>query len=94
MSYQISYGKMPQETTKKSYRCMYRAAGIAIGLAVIARVFYPSETKQLTDALFPLTSASAQEALEGFAQNIKAGETFGDAVTTFCLEIIDDADNS
>ena len=67
-------------------------AGIAVALAVMARIFCPAETKQLTEALFPLTGESAQEALAVFAQNIRAGEPLGDAVTAFCQEIIDDAD--
>lgn len=94
MSYQISYGMIPQETARRPRRWWYGAAGIVLALAVIARIFYPAETKQLTDALFPLTSESAQEALAVFKQNIRAGESLGDAVTAFCMEIIDDADNS
>ena len=93
MSYKISYWN-PQYKAKgisKSGVWLVIAAGIVLALAISARIFHPEETKQLAEALFPLTRASSQEALEGFTQNIKAGESFGDAVTAFCLEIINEA---
>ena len=94
MSYRISYGEMPQKMPVKPRRWWYGIAVIALVLLVMARILYPAEMRQLTDALFPLTSASAQEALEVFAQNIEAGESIGDAVTAFCQEIINDANIS
>lgn len=96
MSYKISYGDPAGKAMQRSsFRLrLPAAAGIVLALAILARIFYPNEAKQLTEALFPLTSAASQEALEVFAQNIKAGESFRNAVTAFCLEIIEDADIS
>ena len=93
MSYKISYCG----TTQKPFRFPFRlpaVAGIVLTIAILARIFYPDVTKQLAEALLPLTSSSSQKALEVFAQNIKAGEPFGDAVTAFCQEILNDADIS
>ena len=93
MSYKISYGETPQTAVHFPFRLPV-VAGLVLILAILARIFYPDATKKLTDALFPLTSESSQEALEVFAENIKEGESFGDAMTAFCLEILNDADIS
>ena len=96
MSYKISYGAMSKKTRNKPiFRLKLPViAGAVLAFAITARVFWPQQTKQLAEALFPLTKASSQEALEVFARNIKAGESFGDAVTAFCQEIIHEADIS
>ena len=94
MSYKISYGQPPGTAKQRAnIRILPIMAGIMLALAIFARICYPAETKQLTEALLPLTSASSQEALEVFTQNIKAGESLGDAVTAFCLEILNETDS-
>ena len=96
MSYKISYGIMSNKTRRKPiFRFRLPViAGAVLALAITARVFWPRQTKQLSEALFPLTKTSSQAALEVFARNIKAGESFGDAVAAFCQEIINEADIS
>lgn len=94
MSYKISYGN-ESEKSKITGRIWRPAiAGLVLSLAIMARFVFPKDTKQLTEALFPLTSESVQTALEVFTENIKAGESFNEAATAFCLEIIDEADIS
>ena len=96
MAYKISYGSARDVSNPKSrFRLWLSAvAAIVFGLAILVRLVFPEETKLVTEALFPLTSASSREALEVFSQNINAGESFGDAVTAFCREIIYDANIS
>ena len=95
MSYKISYVEMSKRSKKdKRSRWLLPAALAAVALAIGMRFFYPDATKLLTEALFPLTSASSQAALEVLSQNIKAGDSFSDAVTAFCQEIIYEADIS
>ena len=96
MSYKISYDNASgkDKIRLNSRNWLLVAAGIVLTLVVSARVLYPEKTKQFMEALFPLTSDSSQEALEVFAENIKAGESFGDAVTAFCLEIINETDSN
>lgn len=94
MSYKISYG-----STKENKGFSFRLrkpilAAVAVLIAIGIRIVYPNETKQITQALFPLTGASSQAALEVFSESIRAGESLGDAVTAFCQEIINEADNS
>lgn len=93
MSYKISYGEPSQKALHSSFRLPV-VAGLVLTLAILARIFYPDATKQLTEALLPVTSDSSQKAMEVFVENIKAGESFGDAVTAFCQEILNDADIS
>ena len=94
MSYKISYGKDSEKSKKTGKIWRPAIAVLVITLVIMARIIYPEDTKQLTEALFPLTSESAQTALEVFTKNIKAGESFNDSVTAFCLEIIDEANIS
>ena len=96
MSYKISYGSSAEKRTAKqgSQRWLAGVAVLVIILAGIARYYYPEETKQLSEALFPLTSESSQRALKAFSENIRAGESVGDAVTAFCQEIIHESDVS
>ena len=91
MSYKISYGEKNQNNGLKLRFWKVYLALFIIGLAVTARICFPNEVDQLTEVLFPLTSDSSQNALEVFAQNIKSGGSFGDAVTAFCEEIINEA---
>ena len=96
MSYKISYSEKSKSARKERRSGIYVpiAAVFILLAAMLARMIYPAETKQITEALFPLTNADTRTALEVFAQNIKEGESFSDAVTAFCLEIIDEADIS
>ena len=95
MSYKIFYGQPPGTAKQRAnIRILPIMAGIMLAFAIFARICYPAETKQLTEALFPLTSASSQEALDVFTQNIKAGESLGDAVAAFCLEILNETDSN
>jgi hypothetical protein len=94
MSYKISYGSMPRNAASKQ-KPQLRWAAIAVfivTMAIFARSRYPAQIDQLTEALFPLTSASSREALDVFSQHIRDGETFGEAVTAFCMEIIHEGD--
>lgn len=90
MSYKISYGVAPKiAESKKKVRLQWPIfAIVAIIVALLARTVYPAQTKQFAETLFPLTSTSSKDALDVFTQKIRAGETFGEAATAFCLEII------
>lgn len=88
MSYKISYAIADKLAKHKARHGVRAMAVLVIALAVVARFVYPEETKQLAEALFPLSSDSSQQALKVFSESIRAGESFGDAVTAFCWEII------
>lgn len=94
MSYKISYAIADKLSKPKARHGVRVMAVLVIALAVVARFVYPEETKQLAEALFPLSSDSSQQALKVFSENIKAGESFGDAVTAFCWEIIHESEIS
>ena len=96
MSYKISYGGTAEKNTgRRRAKVGLLVASVVVGiLGAMARFWYPEETKQLMEALFPLTSDSSQQALRVFSENIRAGESFGDAVTAFCWEIIHESDIS
>ena len=94
MSYKISYGDNGNEGSRQPHIFKVVAALLMVLLVVAARLRYPKEMKQLSQALFPLTSVSSQQAIEVFKHNISAGESLGGAITAFCQEIINEADIS
>lgn len=96
MSYEISYGITSEKKTISANKRVGIAVlgALLVVLATLARFFYPDETRQLSDALFPLTSETTQQALKTFSQNIREGDSFGDAVAAFCQEIVDESDAS
>ena len=93
MAYKISYGIMPN-SKKKHHPIRAFTAISAVVLALTLRFLCSEEIGRITDVLFPLTSASSQAAFETFSQKMRAGESFGDSVTAFCLEILNDSDIS
>jgi len=67
--------------------------GLALSV-LLARYIWPGETERLRQALFPWTRESVHEAFAEFQEDIGKGEPFVDAITAFCLEVLDEADIS
>ena len=96
MSYRIRYASsQPLSTMQKKHHLQIPIAALLLIAAILVlRCVFPEETQRLAEAVIPLSRESTQEALAAFAEDIKAGESFGDAATAFCLEIIHEADLS
>ena len=92
MGYTVNYGPVVKiRRNKLRISPWMPLAVLGCGLSVfLAWRIWPEETERLRQALFPWTQEPAQEAFVGFQEEIKAGEPFTDAITAFCLEILDE----
>ena len=94
MSYRIQYG--PPQKGEPADRLFSKGAGRWIAIAMLAAVIVfilasPQATAALRGFLFPGDPEVTQAAFSEFIQNIKGGDPVGQAVTTFCREIIESA---
>lgn len=89
MSYSINYA--PKDSVRYKKKAKHRLPALALALLLAAfavKRIWPEETQKLRQALFPLTQSAVQEAFADLAHNMQEGESFQNAVTTFCLEIL------
>ena len=93
MGYSVYYGPdMPRFTSKKRNHggfigavLIFMVCAMAIGWAL------PQQTERFVQALFPWTQDQVQIAFAELRQDVREGQPLSDAVTAFCREIIDDA---
>lgn len=94
MGYTVHYG--PAGNHKKKVKSFRLAAPIAV-FAVILSAFlaarvWPEQTERLRLALFPWERESVRQAFAGFQQDLQEGETMGNAITAFCMELLDETE--
>lgn len=64
---------------------------IAVTVVVFVFLFSFNAIDSIRDFLTPGNDRITQAAFSEFADNIRAGDSFKEAITTFCEKIIDDA---
>ena len=79
MGYRIVYGK---DKRKPINRKKLLTMAMIIGIFILAAAWFDSSLQQLPEA-----------ALENMVDAVQNGEALGDAITTFCREIVDSAKN-
>lgn len=88
MGYRIEYGqtavKIPTGNRKKK-RFPF---AMVIAVAIAGALMIPQCRKVLWDLLLPGDSAVTAAATEALVNDLRIGESVGDAVTAFCREII------
>lgn len=88
MGYRIRYGPEPvwgEARPKSHLRVM--TAGFALAFVVLVRLLWPEGTALLRKTLVPgedLTTAAFAQ----MAEDIRAGEDVGEAVTAFCRTVV------
>ncbi len=90
MSYRITYGsKTPKKyrTKKQTPKFLMLTAAIIIGGVGISHVF-PNQMIQIRHALLPWTTPQSQAAIQTMITDMQHGTSCGDAITTFCTNII------
>lgn len=94
MSYSIHYGpeKPSYLPKKKSYFGIIGAGIIVLIIAISIGWSIPEYSEQFVHALFPWTRSDVQYALGELSQNVREGQPMSDAVTAFCREIIQNAE--
>lgn len=86
MAYQIKYNLVGpnRRTAKKSKRVLVIVTALGISCLVITALHLP----WAQNLLLPGDSAVTAAALEDLADNLQQGESFMDAITAFCRNII------
>lgn len=97
MSYRITYTSFGEE--KKRPAGNRKWTGVMAAVLVIALVFGAIAVKNtglrwVQNYLLPGDPAVTAAALEGMIEDLKNGDSLGNAVTAFCREIVDHADKS
>lgn len=90
LSYRVEYGKPSQkyERKKSAIRIGVLTVCFAAVFGFLTLKFWP-EGAQVLDRLFSTEEwAVARQALETMALQLRAGLPVGEAVTTFCREIV------
>ena len=96
MSYSISYGldKARYEKKKQPYFGLIGAVVIIVVCALVIGWSIPQQAERFALALFPWTRTEVRSSILQLKENIKDGQSLADAVTTFCLEIIHNAEQT
>ena len=95
MGYRVVYDSVRQEKRRaKSHGA--RLTGLtAMFLALflmMVNVYWPKGREVLQEMIWPGDAAVTRQAAEAFVEELRFGEPIGDAVESFCREIIKSAD--
>lgn len=93
MGYTVRY--LPTTSKKASQKRKHLTIPVGLAIILLLSMFinhtWPDETERLRQALFPWHQQSFQEAFTGLQNDLNEGVTVVDAITTFCLDIIEES---
>lgn len=92
MGYRITYGQEPK--VKRRTMCRRRiwlCAGAVLILSVCICAAQPEIQEMVRQLLFPLTDEATVAAFQEMVRQVGEGTSVGDAVFSFCREIIENA---
>lgn len=94
MGYKIQYGPaLKAEIKSRSFwKKQWKAAAVLTAMAAALVLVFIGETETLRDVFLPGDADVTHRALIELTENIREGESFADAITVFCLEIIEGAE--
>ena len=96
MSYSIHYHLEKELSGRERRFCLQipvAAAMVVLSACMITHIL-PIETARLRECLLPWTQEQTQTALISFQEDLQSGVSCPDAVTAFCMEILNEADMS
>ena len=97
MGYRIQYGQtMTKEEIKEPVdtKRMKPLLAIILLICIVFFFIFLGGTETLRDCFIPGDPEITEAAVKMFIEDVREGESIGDAITAFCLEIIDNADVS
>lgn len=92
MAYRIEYGPaVPEQYIKRKnpLRLQILTAAFLLTFSLLVRQYFPAGTQKLRQFLLPGSHSVTQDALDLLMGDLRSGEPIGDALTTFCVYIID-----
>jgi len=96
MSYSIHYHPELEKKEKERLFCLQIpiAAAMVILSAYAITWILPIETARLRECLMPWTQEKTHAALVSFQEDLRQGDSCQEALTAFCMEILDETDMS
>lgn len=97
MGYRIEYGQTVQREAINetgSFNIKKKTVYIALIILAAALLLFCAKTNTVRNLLLPGDPAVTEQALNTFAEQLRAGESIGDAATAFCQEIVTGANIS
>ena len=90
MGYRITYenGTIRKKTVRKLRIHWKRWSVVTAGVALILAFVLPGGRLAIRDLLLPGDEAVTAAALEGMIEDIQDGDSVGEALETFCREIL------
>ena len=97
MAYKIVYGQDKRQKpypTSSGLRLQAMTAAFLLIFTLGVRQLWPEGAEKLREHLLPDPQNTTQAAFENLAGSLSSGNSFEEAITTFCREIMDDAQTS
>lgn len=98
MGYRIDYGPSAPKKQSKTWPQLRLQLFTAVFLLLFVlgiKRSWPEGVEKLRSLLLPRDTPSAsQTAIQAFVDDLQNGSSVGDAVTTFCREIVENADTA
>lgn len=93
MGYRVEYGPAPEKVPSffVKNRVWMMTAIFLMLFALAVKLFWPEGTAALCQVFLPGESGTMQSAISGLIDHLQSGQTFSEAMTVFCKEIITDA---
>lgn len=94
MAYRIIYGEEPchaPSCSSKPNRILPMSAGFLLLFLLLTGAFWPEGRAKLENLLLPGDPQVTKSALVQMVEDLRTGEAPGDAVVTFCREVMDGA---
>jgi len=94
MGYSIHYGPDKPRSAQKTNSYLGFVGAVLVIMVCAAAIGWaiPQQAGQFARALFPWTRSEVRAAFAELREDVREGQPFSDAVTTFCLEIIHNAE--
>lgn len=96
MAYRIEYDTLNKKyeiVTPRSLPFPWMVAMAFVLFLFLTAAFWPEGWEVLRDVVIPGEDAVTLRALSGMSGNLRAGMDLGEAVRTFCEEVLDGASN-
>lgn len=93
MGYRVEYGQAERKAPSflKKYRLHLLTAAFFLLFVLAVKLYWPEGAAVLSSIFLPGEPTEAQAAFAVLVEDLREGQPFSDAVTTFCREIIADA---
>lgn len=94
MAYRIEYSGCGAPAAKKPERFLRLQAMTAAFLllfVLMVRAWFPAGAERLREVFLPKPPTATQDAFHTLLGDLRSGEPFGEALTAFCQQVIDDA---